>query len=659
MKKYFTKSRFKIALDCPTKLYYASQPEDYASKLEDDEFLRALARGGFQVGELAKLYYPGGIEVNELDYETSLLKTNELLKNENIVIFEAAILYRGLFVRVDILEKKGNIINLIEVKSKSCNPTTFEDELWNKNELKKGVHALKGDWFEYVYDLAFQGFVAKKAFPKFQYNHFLMCADKTKKATVSGLNQRFLIDETSGCSKVTVVDLEKALGEKILSLLDCNEVVSRIHLDEEMSKAFGELNFEKAVLSYAKAFDKKQKINAPVSKACKDCEFRIDAPGKKNGFNECWKNAYGLRDDELSEPFVFDIWNFRGAEKLIDQDKVLLCDIDKEDISIRESDDGSLSPSARQWLQIEKYQNQDETPYLDLAGLKIEFDQFNYPLHMIDFECCTTAIPFNSGMHPYELTAFQFSHHIIEKDGTITHQTEYLNNQPGVFPNFDFVRALKKALGKKGSVFSYSPYENTVLLKIREQLLESNESDAPSDRDELVEFIESITKRKEGREEIKGKRNMIDLAVLVRKYFYSPHTKGSNSIKAILPAILHESSYLQEKYSRPIYGNKIISKNFKDHKLITRNRSGDIINPYKTLPQVFDQYDYESLELICSDATLADGGAAQTFYAMMQFTHMSEEERKKVSDALLRYCELDSFSMCLIWEYWNKELENV
>lgn len=655
MKKYFTKSRFKIALDCPTKLYYASKPDEYASKLEDDEFLAALARGGFQVGELAKQYYPGGVDIDELDYESSLLRTNELLKQENVIIYEAAILYRNLFVRVDILEKKGNVINLIEVKSKSCDPNTFEDELWNKKALEKGEYSLKSIWYDYVYDIAFQGYVAKKAFPNFQYHHYLYCADKTKSATVDGLNQRFLIDDSSGRSQVEFVDPDLPLGEKILTLLDCDEVVSMIHQDKEMSKPFGDLSFEKAVIKYARNFQEGKKIETEVGAHCKGCEFRLDTPGKKNGFNECWKKAHGLRDDELAEPFIFDVWNIRGTDKLLDQDKILMCDLDECDIGVSEADDGTLSNTARQWLQVEKYKEQDEKPYLDLPGLKIEFDKFKYPLHMIDFECCTTAIPFNKGMKPYQLTSFQFSHHTIDKDGTITHKTEYLNNEPGAFPNFDFIRALKKALGKKGTVFSYSPYENTVLQKVRTQLLASEESDA----DELVEFIDSITRRKEGKEEIVGKRNMIDLAVLVRKYYYSPLTKGSNSIKAILPAILAESEYLREKYAKPIYGAEIVSKNFKDHVLITKDREGNVINPYKTLPQVFDQYDYERLELVCSDATLADGGAAQTFYAMMQFTHMSDEERKKVSDALLRYCELDSFSMCLLWEYWNQELKNV
>ena len=51
--RYLTKSRFKLALECPTKLYY-TQKKDYLDKKLDDEFLQALAKGGYQVGELGR-----------------------------------------------------------------------------------------------------------------------------------------------------------------------------------------------------------------------------------------------------------------------------------------------------------------------------------------------------------------------------------------------------------------------------------------------------------------------------------------------------------------------------------------------------------------------------------------------------------------------------
>ena len=40
---------------------------DYANQSAEDTFLAALAEGGFQVGELAKQYFPEGINIVSLD----------------------------------------------------------------------------------------------------------------------------------------------------------------------------------------------------------------------------------------------------------------------------------------------------------------------------------------------------------------------------------------------------------------------------------------------------------------------------------------------------------------------------------------------------------------------------------------------------------------
>jgi hypothetical protein len=47
--RYLTKSRFKLALECPTKLFYTGKTDLYPYAKQEDEFLQALADGGFQV----------------------------------------------------------------------------------------------------------------------------------------------------------------------------------------------------------------------------------------------------------------------------------------------------------------------------------------------------------------------------------------------------------------------------------------------------------------------------------------------------------------------------------------------------------------------------------------------------------------------------------
>ena len=212
MNRYLTKSRFKLALECETKLFYTHKDE-YCDQKVEDSFLEALAEGGFQVGELAKCYYPGGVMIDELNYESSLQKTNQLLSRENVVIFEAAVKFENLFVRIDILIKEGQTLHLIEVKSKSFDGQDQTDF------LKKRTPEIATNWRPYVYDVAFQKLVLKKAFPDYEIHSYLMLTDKNKVATVDGLNQLFRLVKENGRNKVVIdqnVNTDR-LGEKILA----------------------------------------------------------------------------------------------------------------------------------------------------------------------------------------------------------------------------------------------------------------------------------------------------------------------------------------------------------------------------------------------------------------------------------------------------------
>ena len=117
--RFLTKSRFKEGLECPTKLYYSKNPE-YQNNQLDDPFLESLAEGGYQVGELAKFLisdqpYIDDITVESLDYQESIQSTNEKLKNRFVSIAEPAFLYKNLFIRVDLLQKKDDEINIVYV----------------------------------------------------------------------------------------------------------------------------------------------------------------------------------------------------------------------------------------------------------------------------------------------------------------------------------------------------------------------------------------------------------------------------------------------------------------------------------------------------------------------------------------------------------------
>ena len=55
---YLTKSRFKLATECPRKLYYYAHSDEYPNLKHEDDFLMALADGGHQVGQTRSMLLP-------------------------------------------------------------------------------------------------------------------------------------------------------------------------------------------------------------------------------------------------------------------------------------------------------------------------------------------------------------------------------------------------------------------------------------------------------------------------------------------------------------------------------------------------------------------------------------------------------------------------
>ena len=647
-----TKSRFKTALDCPRKLYYANKSL-YPDAKANDDFLQALAEGGFQVGELAKLYYPGGHDIIESGYKIPLERTNELLKQENVIIYEAAVLYNNLFVRVDVLVKEGNNIQLIEVKAKSFNGNDGESTFLNS----KGF--LSPDWKPYLYDVAFQKYVLQKAFPHFKVDAYLMLADKSKATSVNGLNQKFQLykngEGRTGVKLFGDTSLE-ALGENILTAVNVNNIVEQIFAGTDQAKS-KEKSFEDMVIEYANAYENDLKLYSPIGAHCGSCEFNTDDPNFISGFRECWKEQTLLLDEDFNKSLIFGLWNYRGKQKCIEEGVFFIKDVEKEHIGdITPKDDGKLSGKERQWIQVEKEKNNDNSVYIDYDGLKTELANHTYPLHFIDFETSMVAIPFYKGSVPYEQIAFQYSHHIMEKDGTVKHASQFLSTEKGVFPNFEFIRSLKKDLeNDNGTIFRFAAHENTVLNQIKEQLIQKTDVDI-ADREELMAFIDSITHNKDRC----GERDMIDMCQIVKDYYYDPYTKGSNSIKAVLPAVLKRSEFIQNRYGQPIYGKdcNIPSLNFTEPQIwIQKDDDGKIISPYKLLPPLFNDIPMEDAEQFITDDNIAGGGAALTAYAKMQFTEISETERNLVAQGLLRYCELDTLAMVIIYEYWKNAIQ--
>ncbi len=488
--------------------------------------------------------------------------------------------------------------------------------------------------------------------------------DKSRKVSIDGLNQMFYIkkdDPRRVHVRKSEITEDQVVEQRLLISINTDSAVNYI-LSRFQSLDSGGQPFNQRVEILSKKYKGDERIMEGLGVKCKKCEFKpsnsLKTGSKKSGFHECWQLMADFKEEDFKKPNILNIWNFNKRDAFIQAGKYFKDQVTTADLgaSTPKSKTG-LTRSDRQALQIEKAVKNDLGCYADISNLSEEILKWKYPLHFIDFETTSVAIPFNKDMRPYAQVAFQYSHHIVHENGVIEHHGQWLNSSPGYFPNFDFARSLKAELIKdEGTIFRYSPHENTILNAIINQLEESNESDKAT----LVHWLKSITKSTlSSTSQWSGERNMVDLMDIVLRFYYNPLTRGSNSLKDLLPAILNSSSYLKEKYSKPIYGTDIKSLNFSEQVWITLDGNGVVINPYDKLPLIHEGISNELLDDMITDEEMGivDGGAAMIAYSKMQFTTMNEEERERIVRSLLKYCELDSFAMVLLWEELMNECD--
>jgi S1-C subfamily serine protease len=639
--RYLTKSRFALACTCPTKLFYTAKPGEYANEWQSDPFMESLANEGNRVGALARLYFPGGVLVDTLDHADALRQTDELLARPEVTIFEAAVRHGDLFIRADILRKTLTGIELYEVKSKGYSADDDGDFT-----TSSGIAAA---WLSYVRDVAFQRHVVTRAFPGPPVRAFLFLPDTSRRATTDELAAKAAaaVDD----SKVSLSD--EALRSPIMRAVRVDHVCDRV-VGDRYTLGDRSLTFEDYVAELAALYRDDRKLQAPLSLACLGCEFDASpfalAVGEKSGKRECWSDLLGWTADDFEKPQAFEICGLSPALKktFLVERRLHMAEVRQSDIEPEDDGKPGLSRSQRQWLQVTKCVNQDRASHIDRQNLRGEMAGWRYPLHLIDFETCRAAIPFHAGSRPLELMAFQFSHHIMHADGRVEHAGEFLCTQKGASPNAAFVAALREQIGSDdGTILHYAPHEVSTLRAIAGQL-RARQGEVP-DAAGLLAFIDGIAPAGD-RQPI---RQVVDLCHLVRRFYYAPSMGGSNSIKEVLPAILRESEFLRKKYSRPIYGARggIPSCNFTDMAWVDQ-ADGRVRDPYQLLPPI----DEEASPAVAGGKYLKlvrNGGAAMQAYADLVLYDWTDDRRKAVRQALLRYCELDTLAMVFIVEAWR------
>lgn len=429
---YLSKSDFKVARTCPAKLYYKKLK--YPTTLDGDAYVEMLADGGFMVGKLAQLQFPEGILVSSMDPWQAVEETKRLLEQDSVTIFEAAIYHNHRLVRIDILRKSGNDFDLIEVKSKGGDSAEA-----GGGKLFIGARGtVRSEWRDYLEDITYQSLVLKAAIPQAAVRCSLLTPDNAKTAQLDGLCQRFRLRRHGRAVEVDVVgDPADLLRENILTQFPVDAEVQALADDVEFAAG----NFINGVVPTLK------KLPSPIGYHCRDCEYRVDDGVERNGFAECWGPLADVK------PHIFDLYQLRQAkgrngttvvDELLIRGKASLFDVPA---SACNSAFGS-----RQKIQIQNTRSGKEWI---APALVAKLAKLKRPLHFIDFETSTMALPYHRGMRPFELVAFQWSCHTLTAPGTQPMHQEWINCEQA-YPNVEFARTLREAVGDT-RVFSGRP----------------------------------------------------------------------------------------------------------------------------------------------------------------------------------------------------------
>jgi len=607
-----SKSDFIMARECAAKLYF--RENGYPDARDSNAYLAMLARGGYMVEALAKARYPNGIQLEYgRDVSGDAARTRAALEAPNVTLFEATLLVGRRQARVDILEKRGDVLRVIEVKAKSFDSVEHARQVAQNRSgvflTQRRPYRVESKWDGKLADLTFQVVLLEQLMPGLTIQPVLALVDKSKAAGLDNVPGYFeLVGRTASDGTMRLHTARFTGSAADLAQLD---LVTEVDVAREVATMHDQ------VAELALRFE--SRLDAPfeahlegveLAPYCKKCEFRT--PGQpRNGFAECWG------DLAHAEPHVLELYRL-GTAKGPGGTRMLPYMLDRHSASLLEAPTDALvqadhnpgGDAARQLRQIDSTRR--GVPYVGPA-LRGNIESLTGPVHFIDFETSRLALPYHRGMRPYGLVTFQWSvHTALSLGGPLEHR-EWLNNAD-IWPNQSFAESLRDAIGDDGAVVTWSHFEETTLKQIVADL-EHFGRDVP----ELVQWMADVFERR-----------IVDLHQWACRDYYHPGMRGSTSIKVVLEALWRS--------------DPIMRRQFTEWSGFAGAPADD---PYQALPPI----EINGVRQEVREGT----GAMMAYQEMMYGEHKHDAAiRDRWASLLRQYCRLDTLSMVLILEHWRR-----
>ena len=586
-----------LGYDCPFKLKY--RKAGYPDSLRENEMLEFFAEAGFMVEAIAH----------------AVMRANPLVE------FEKTLSHERYYARLDGFEEFADRIVLTEIKAKSVESADPEQF------FKKKSREVNGDWLQYMLDITFQVMVAEACYPGKRVAPRICVVNKNSPCGIDAIFRNIdLIEDSADRDRslpraVYTGDVEALRADHFLEFIDVRECVD-VLMPEVRAKA-------KELLMFLHGERPDITPQLGVS-PCKTCEYR-DVDPQHDGFAECW----GPTPPRGAN--VIDLYRAgNGSNELKDEiaRRVASGKLTLVDLPVHMLDGGGSYGAPRR----NQMQAAVTTREVVGEGLAASLGALRYPLHFIDFEASRIPVPYVAGMKPYEVVAFQFSCHTIASadPATLVHR-EWLNLRD-VYPNEEFLRELRAAIGDEGTVLIWSGYELTTLRHVRRQL-----RDREMLKPDLAAWLEGLIGPVpgDGEEDKSVGKRVVDMLKISQAHYAHPLMRGAHGIKKVLDAIWSNAPHL---WADPWFASYFV-----------KDASGNVLDPYRTLAAAPIGIDLADASDSDDPDAVTDGvGAMRAYQDMLYGLHKNDAAmRDKMRDSLFRYCGLDTAAMVIVWKHWR------
>ena len=169
---FLSKSDFLMGVDCVKALWLKKNRKDLIAPV--DETTQRRFDVGNAVQEVARLRYPTGVICpQDVDIIKDATETKALAKKNNVLFEATAFNQKGTFCRIDVMEKRGDVWDLTEIKSAA--------------EVKD----------DYINDLAFQKYVFQTAGYSIDRCKVLYINNKYVRQKELDIEQLFTLEDVS------------------------------------------------------------------------------------------------------------------------------------------------------------------------------------------------------------------------------------------------------------------------------------------------------------------------------------------------------------------------------------------------------------------------------------------------------------------------------